>query len=733
MNDRSSSLDITTDGVALTTNEDGTRMQINGNESGIYNTNQGRRRSNAELLGFLEFDRLHSTPLPQQHSRSSSNAPAQHRTTREYSQNQQHFSQQHNQQHQQLNGCDEIMFEASESEDSEDYCVGGYHNVKIGETFKRGRYRALKKLGWGHFSTVWLAYDGISKSHVAIKFQKSAPHYAEAARDEIRILNELKVRDPHRTAPVVHLLDNFVHRGSNGTHVCLVFEVLGKSLLSLVKRCNFRGAPLPLVKLIAYQVLKGLEFISTECGIIHTDVKPENILFVPPRMEYERLRYTARRAVELMTQQQAQVDPVRAEQLGLGVEREEREARGGGRNELVSLSSSRSSCCSSGSSGDIDADIREDEFTEDELEVKEESNENRVDQETLRARRRISARMVSRRNRRQHGGILENIDGALNPIEIPSFLFDSYESNPELEFSSGFVKMVDFGNACWKDQHFTEDIQTRQYRSPEVILGVEYDCSTDIWSLACVLFEIATGDFLFDPHSGRDFDRDEDHLALMMELLGPIPRSFLLRGIYSRDFFASNGDLRHIHTMNYWSLADVLVEKYRFQRDDATSFCSFLLSMLRFDPAQRSTVEECLRHSWLSNVPELLEEMKRLDELNAAEYRETLYGTTSNASTQSNPTRNAVTTTPRSTAQQLQQSNVVENNANVQSTEMNTDEISTRMEQIEIESNVQHVQEVSNLNRNPSIGTESAVNTSHSRSRTTESVASQPINPDFDP
>jgi serine/threonine-protein kinase SRPK3 len=54
-------------------------------------------------------------------------------------------------------------------------------------------------------------------------------------------------------------------------------------------------------------------------------------------------------------------------------------------------------------------------------------------------------------------------------------------------------KIVDFGNACWRSRHFTDDIQTRQYRSPEVIVGQGYDTSTDLWSLACMLFELATG------------------------------------------------------------------------------------------------------------------------------------------------------------------------------------------------------------------------------------------------
>jgi serine/threonine-protein kinase SRPK3 len=49
------------------------------------------------------------------------------------------------------------------------------------------------------------------------------------------------------------------------------------------------------------------------------------------------------------------------------------------------------------------------------------------------------------------------------------------------------VKIADLGNACWVGHHFTNDIQTRQYRSPEVILGSKWGASTDIWSMACMV------------------------------------------------------------------------------------------------------------------------------------------------------------------------------------------------------------------------------------------------------
>jgi serine/threonine-protein kinase SRPK3 len=49
------------------------------------------------------------------------------------------------------------------------------------------------------------------------------------------------------------------------------------------------------------------------------------------------------------------------------------------------------------------------------------------------------------------------------------------------------VKIADLGNACWTSHHFTNDIQTRQYRSPEVILGSKWGASTDVWSMAAMV------------------------------------------------------------------------------------------------------------------------------------------------------------------------------------------------------------------------------------------------------
>lgn len=94
-------------------------------------------------------------------------------------------------------------------------------------------------------------------------------------------------------------------------------------------------------------------------------------------------------------------------------------------------------------------------------------------------------------------------------------------------------------------------------------MGSNYDTSADMWSLACMVFELVTGDFLFEPRAGKDYSRDEDHLAQMIELIGRIPRAVASHGKHSREYFTREGHLRHIHRLNFWPIEKVLMEKYR--------------------------------------------------------------------------------------------------------------------------------------------------------------------------
>lgn len=165
-------------------------------------------------------------------------------------------------------------------------------------------------------------------------------------------------------------------------------------------------------------------------------------------------------------------------------------------------------------------------------------------------------------------------------------------------------KIADLGTACWTYKHFTSDVQTRQYRAPEVLVGYEYDTAIDVWSVACIAFELLTGgDYLFNP-AGKEgrYTRDEDHLAYMMELMGPAPEIIYALGKYSYEMFNDRGALKNIKNLKRWGLTDVLLDKYAFEQDEAEAIANFLSPMLNLDPEKRATASECLKHSWLADV-----------------------------------------------------------------------------------------------------------------------------------
>merc|ERR1712183_231214 len=165
-------------------------------------------------------------------------------------------------------------------------------------------------------------------------------------------------------------------------------------------------------------------------------------------------------------------------------------------------------------------------------------------------------------------------------------------------------KIADLGNACWAEKHFSDNIQTRQYRSPETIINASYDTSADMWSLACMIFELVTGDYLFDPKASEEYPRDEDHLALFQELLGPMPKSLIARGRRSPTFFNRRGELGHIKTLRAWGLDEVLMQKYHMHPYEAKNLASFLLPMLKLEPVERASAQQLLHHPWLCGAPD---------------------------------------------------------------------------------------------------------------------------------
>merc|ERR1711939_356984 len=481
----------------------------------------------------------------------------------------------------------------ADEEDSEDYCKGGYHPVQVGEQFKDGRYVVVRKLGWGHFSTVWLSRDTTTGKHVALKVVRSAAHYTETAIDEIKLLN--KVVQANKNHPgrryVVSLLDSFEHKGPNGVHVCMVFEVLGENLLGLIKRWNHRGIPMPLVKQITKQVLLGLDYLHRECGIIHTDLKPENVLieigdveqivkaFVKDEKDSTKddNRNGRRRRRTLITGSQPLPSPLNASFTNLDKM---------GNTHLHQTSSLNQVLNDSASSRPAES-----------LSMLEQ------------LRMRSKEGTDSEESSKTREGTADPLEKDLAGVSLDSKKTSDAEKvlkaaknqdEPASEIIS--VKIADLGNACWVNHHFTNDIQTRQYRSPEVILGAKWGASTDVWSMACMVFELITGDYLFDPQSGTKYGKDDDHIAQIIELLGTFPKSLCISGKWSQEIFNRKGELRNIHRLRHWALPDVLREQYHFSIEESKRISDFLLPMLELLPSERANAGGMANHAFMDGT-----------------------------------------------------------------------------------------------------------------------------------
>lgn len=80
------------------------------------------------------------------------------------------------------------------------------------------------------------------------------------------------------------------------------------------------------------------------------------------------------------------------------------------------------------------------------------------------------------------------------------------------------IRVIDFGSSCLEHEKVYTYIQSRFYRSPEVILGMNYHMGIDIWSLGCIMAELYSGYPLFPG------ENEQEQLACIMEILGPPDR-----------------------------------------------------------------------------------------------------------------------------------------------------------------------------------------------------------------
>lgn len=184
------------------------------------------------------------------------------------------------------------------------------------------------------------------------------------------------------------------------------------------------------------------------------------------------------------------------------------------------------------------------------------------------------------------------------------------------------IKVADFGSACHDGDPMYTYIQSRFYRSPEVMMGLPYDNKIDMWSLGCILVELHTGEPLF---KGKN---THDQMRRVIELFGMVPQTMVDESHPKNRttlFVETDGQLVFKHLpidqtpvdgdkkAEPRSLSTILGAEIggpdgRRQGEAGHApanyavFIDLIKKMLQLDPALRITPEEALKHDFFKDV-----------------------------------------------------------------------------------------------------------------------------------
>ncbi|CAB0010433.1 unnamed protein product [Nesidiocoris tenuis] len=177
-------------------------------------------------------------------------------------------------------------------------------------------------------------------------------------------------------------------------------------------------------------------------------------------------------------------------------------------------------------------------------------------------------------------------------------VYNSRKKRYDRALTHSEVRLIDFGSATFDHEHHSTIVSTRHYRAPEVILELGWSHPCDVWSIGCIMFELYLGITLFQTHDNRE------HLAMMERILGTIPSKMARR---SKTKYFHHGKLDWQENCSAG----------RFVRDNCKPLNRYMLSddedhrhlfnliqrMLEYDPAERITLSEALRHPFFDKIP----------------------------------------------------------------------------------------------------------------------------------
>lgn len=156
------------------------------------------------------------------------------------------------------------------------------------------------------------------------------------------------------------------------------------------------------------------------------------------------------------------------------------------------------------------------------------------------------------------------------------------------------MRVIDFGSSCYEDQKVYTYIQSRFYRSPEVILGMSYGLPIDMWSVGCILAELLTGFPLFP---GED---EHEQLGCIMEVFGPPERRLLEGCTRAKLFFDGTGKPKPVVSSRGRKRRPSTKTLAQALKCQDEGLLDFIARCLRWNPAARMLPDEALNHPFIT-------------------------------------------------------------------------------------------------------------------------------------
>ena len=469
-------------------------------------------------------------------------------------------------------------------------------NIEIAGEVIKGQYAIIKKIGKGSYANVWLAYDITNNRYVAIKVQHP-DNYKEGV-EEITFLRNIR---QYNCQYINNLYEAFIEiRKENNQkkkYICMVGEILAGNLYDVIKERQYdEGLPINIVKSITKQMFEGIKVIHKKVNAYHADLKPENILIkgVSNKNQeiidlYNRLNFAEEyktkrdefltlKKIDLTNKQKIKkmLTPKIKSKIKSRIHKKFMEKI----QDYISDDSSDEE--DEYSNSDIEDDITSDSDNMSNV-IKESTNiENKEDNDS---------------DTEDNDSDIEDNDSDSDDDDDEDCvqkIDDKYILNCE-------IKITDFGSICYDGEEFEDDFGTRYYRAPEIILGHKYDKSCDIWSLACVIYELLTGDLLFDPKKDKEYNRDMQHICLIEKICGKFPKDFIKKCEKRSEFFDKKGKLPKIKELEDECNLEKLMEDNFELNEDIINLTDLLKKMLNPEPNKRINIDDCLKHPFFLN------------------------------------------------------------------------------------------------------------------------------------